>query len=541
MHPNPVPKARLDAALVWDSGAQAFLIFGGVADSGNGTTALSDTWSLPAPPMTLSPTTGAVGTSVSITSGPGWVPGSGVDVKFQKQILVNYTVPSSGVVNTTILVPQTSVGTKTFKVLDSVRSLVASSSFSVTAASAPSEPGGPTARTTAGAGVGIRPSAAAATPRAGGSSAPTGQVTAHDGWFWVGSQSVLLHGLNAAAFSASPDLSDSDFATIASWHMNTVRLWAHWSDFEPTPPVHSGSTWVHTYLSAKMDRLKAEVAAAQRAGVSVVVMNYCGPPCFGNGWPDWLYQAPYNSHGLNYTDAVTASTDYWSDPIQQQLTQDWLTWLAGQLKGTPGIVGYEVLNEPNPGSLPQQHSTTQLLLDTQLQLAQAVRGADPARVLFFMTRSASGSGLPQADLSGWRTLGNVALDVHGYFGGRWGSGLNMDTTNANYGEILEDIFDFTLTSGMPPYLGTTLGQERYCANLQASLSGIPLLFGELGGRTATDPNINSLFGTMANGFNACGASWTAMSYTGTNDVWTSGGAPQPWVPILADAAAFTGL
>jgi aryl-phospho-beta-D-glucosidase BglC (GH1 family) len=553
VHPNPIPKARLDAALLWNSAAKMFMVFGGVADSDNGTHALSDTWSLVAPPLSVSPTSGPVGTSVSITSGPGWVAGSAVQVRFQKQILQTYTVPGTGVVDTTVSVPQASLGAKTFKLLDTVRALVVSSAFTVTgsrtrssfADSAFSGSQDPTTSPVAGARVG-RHGATLNTRRSLPSSTSAGasgqgQIMAHDGQFWTGSQPILLHGLNASPFgSIFHDLDDDDFATMASWNMNVARLWVHWADFEPTPPVRDGTAWVHTYKSSKMDRLKAEVDAAYRNGISVVLMNYCGPPCYGNGWPDWLYESPYNSHGRGYTDSETAATDFWSDPLQKQFTRDWLGWLAGQLNGTPGVVGYEVLNEPNPGLLPAVHSTTQLILDTQLQLAQTVRAADPARVVFFMTRQATAAGLPQADLSEWRALGNVALDAHGYFGGRWGPGLNMDTTNPNYGEILEDIFDFTLTPDVPPYLGTTFGQRRYCETLQSSLGGIPLLFGEFGGRTTLDPNIDTVFGTMANGFNACGASWTAMSYTGSNDVWKGDGTPQPWLPILAEAASFTG-
>ena len=31
-------------------------------------------------------------------------------------------------------------------------------------------------------------------------------------------------------------------------------------------------------------------------------------------------------------------------------------------------------------------------------------------------------GAPNADFSRWTAMGNVAFDVHGYFGGRWGGG-----------------------------------------------------------------------------------------------------------------------
>lgn len=550
MHPSPRPKARVDAALVWNSSQQAFMVFAGVDDTGNGTAALADTWLLAAPGMTISPVTGPVGTQVVIASGP-WVVGSQVNVYFQKSQLQTLTVPASGMVGTTVVVPATSTGTKTFKLLDTVHSLQETQSFTVIHPSASDlgpelSAAGPAAGTSAASAT-AGPAATVPTPPVRHVATPavaSGQVTAQGGDFYLGGNPILLHGLNGYPFWIRPgniDMGDTDFAQIAAWNMNFVRLWMQWRNFEPTAPVKNpNGSWTHTYDSKMMDRLKAVIASAAAHGVYVELENYCGPPCYHNGWPDWLYKPGYNSHAKTYTSSNTANTDFWTDALQQQFVKDWLTWLASQLQGVPGIVGYEVLNEPSIGTYPSTHTTTQMILDTELKLAQAVRAADPPRVVFFMTRGAPGSGIPQADLSAWRALGNVATDVHGYFGGRWGPGLLMDRSNPNWGETLEPLFNFTLTPGMPPYLGTTYGMYRYCQNLRSFLGTIPLTFGEFGGQVDVDTNILNLFATASNGFDLCGASWTAMSFTGSNDIWKDDGSPQPWAPILAGAAAYQG-
>src|SRR5205814_8406498 len=67
------------------------------------------------------------------------------------------------------------------------------------------------------------------------------------------------------------------------------------------------------------------------------------------------------------------------------------------------------------------------------------------------------------DLSGWTALGNVAYDLHDFFGARWGSGYNLyvDPEGPTYGEAEAPLFNFTLRGDMPPYLGTTLVQMRF--------------------------------------------------------------------------------
>jgi aryl-phospho-beta-D-glucosidase BglC (GH1 family) len=538
MHPSPKPMARLDPQLVWDPVKQAFMIFGGVQDVSNGTVGLSDTWLVEAPPMSIAPTSGPSGTQVTIDSGPGWPAGTAVTVTFQSTTLTTVTASAGGYVHTTATVPSTKVGLKSFKLANSTLAMMVSQNFTVTHfADAASKDGSRHRHHAHGTGgAGSVPASRTSHYRSTPATA-TGQITASGGQFWLGSSPILLHGLDASPIV--PDMVDSDFALIQSWHMNFLRLRVRWSDFEPVAPVLNGGTWTHTYSTSVMARLKAVIALAAAHGQYVLIENYCGPPCMGSGmgWPSWLYKSGYNSHAKNYTNVQTANTDFWTDSMQQQFVKSWLVWTAGQLQGVPGVAGYEVLNEPAQGSYLDSLATTQMMLNVQLTLAQAVRAADPPRMIFFMTRQSSGAGLPDADLSGWVNLGNVAFDVHDYFGGRWGGGLRVDNP-----ETLQDLYDFTLTPTNPSYLGTTLSQTFFMQTFQNVLTpnGIPLFLGELGGRGEAEANILTLYATMLDGANLQSVSWTAQSYNGNNDLFKVNGDPEPWVPILSAAAQYPG-
>src|SRR5207247_57689 len=103
----------------------------------------------------------------------------------------------------------------------------------------------------------------------------------------------------------------------------------------------------------------------------------------------WLYQAGYNSHGVNYgTDAAgieQAQTDFWSDALRKQFLADFWGYMALQLKSVPNIVGYEIQNEPQIGALPSGAATTQMVVDWQLSVAKPIRAIDPNRVIVFTT------------------------------------------------------------------------------------------------------------------------------------------------------------
>ncbi len=373
--------------------------------------------------------------------------------------------------------------------------------------------------------------------------AATGQVSAHDGSFWVGSNKVVLHGANVKY----PCCSSTNFTLVASWHMNFVRLVFQWSLLEPTAPVHlTDGTWAHTYDSSYLTKFAADVARAQQAGLYVLLDNAGYAGSYFN-YPDWLYQAAYNSHGITYPQtpdgAAQAATDFWSDPLRQQFMVGELQAAAGALKAQVGLMGYEILNEPQPGLLDNSATTTQTMLDWQLQAAKAIRAIDPARVVVFTTRFGYAPGVAQADLSGFVSLGNVAFDAHDYFGARWGSGLVSNPSNSLFDQAMQATYENVLGSNGTsspgnPYIGTVAEQVRWIQQFVDPLSpqGIPLLIGEFGINGALTPSAFLYFGTVTAAMNNVGVSWAVSQYNSNIGIMDSAGNLFPWANIVINAA-----
>jgi len=545
----PRPALRLDPQVVWDETNKQFLVFAGVADDN---TVLADTWVAVAPSATLTPPSGPVGTVVTVTSGPGWVAGSTVHISFGSTTLKNVVVPADGTVNTTITVPSKPAGQWVVRLTDDTELLGVNATFTITTFEAPGPGSAAATEAEAPAQAGSSGRSSPSLPGSGGAApwmpggSATGQVTAHDGRFWLGSQPIVLRGMQVDPLpTGASALGLSDFANIESWHFNFVRFLIHWQLFERSPPHQNpDGTWTHAYSTTYMAALKNALMWASANGLYVMIEN--GE---SEEYPPWLLQAPYNSHGITYTDSIQFATDYWSDDLSKQFTQDWLNWLAGQLVATPGIVGYEVVDEPDPGYLPLTHDTTQLLLDTELGFAQSVRAIDPNRVMFFMTRQVHGDGILNADLgsvdppTGWKGLGNVAMDVHDYWGGRASMPWDMNPSDPGYGELPGGFVDFTLEDTARPYIGTTANQERFVSTVLGVLGApgatgaIPLCMCE-SGISVVNPNVPAFFGTTTSAFNQLGVSWSVEAYNGPFGVYEADGSWQPWLPILQDAAAY---
>jgi aryl-phospho-beta-D-glucosidase BglC (GH1 family) len=373
-------------------------------------------------------------------------------------------------------------------------------------------------------------------------------ITAHTGKFWAGSNPIALRGLNIVA----PCCSAPWFDQLATYKMNFVRIRFHWDELEPTHPDLAGGVWTHHWNQAYLDKVKQIVNLATQDGMYVLIDNHADGDTFWN-WPSWLYQASYNSHGITYPQtndgASQAATDFWTDDLRQQFAKEYWTYVGKQFKNIPGIAGYEVMNEPSVGTMPNAHASTQLMVDVMRDMATSIRAADPARTIFFMTRSGYTPGLTFADLSGWSALGNVAFDAHDYFGGRWGTGLEGNPKNAEYEEFFQNLYSGTVHGqkakdpdralGAEPYHGTTLGQERWITHKMDALTplGIPLLIGEFGTDGSQDPGTFQFYGTITSAMNDLGVSWSISGIYGVLgflDKDTSN--LMPWGSIIVDAA-----
>jgi cellulase (glycosyl hydrolase family 5) len=363
------------------------------------------------------------------------------------------------------------------------------------------------------------------------------QVTAHDGQFWQGSTPIELRGVHLPMYGPL-----SRLALIKSWGMNLVRLTWQWSKLEPTPPIHNqDGTWTHVYDVSYVAMVQDVVTEARNQGLMVVLGNYWDQGLYFLFGPDWLFQASYNSHGITYakTEAgrLQAEGNFWSDDWQRQFMMAQLSYLSTQFASTPGVIGYEVMNEPSSGTLPSTHATTQLVLDWQLIAARALRANDPARVVFFMSRGYLDRGLPNADLSGWKALGNVAVDVHDYFGARWGDGFYNLVGSPNYREdgqaVSQPVTGYSDSQNL--FIGSVASHKRMIQLMLATsnAAGMPLMIGEFGDGMF-DPGIYAYLGSVTRAANMLSVSWAADWLTLVTD--NTGNTVQPWTKVVIDAA-----
>ncbi|HJP65018.1 MAG TPA: cellulase family glycosylhydrolase [Actinomycetota bacterium] len=371
--------------------------------------------------------------------------------------------------------------------------------------------------------------------------AATGQVTAHDGKFWLGAQQITLHGTNVRY----PCCSSTEYARIASWGMNLNRLRFQWALLEPYPPVkNADGTWSHTYDQTYLNGFAADAARSAQAGLYVLV-NPTGCTCTFFGDPDWQYQAPYNSKGKTYPQTAAGiqdgNTDFWGDARRQQFMTDALKQVALKLKSQSGVLGYEIMNEPTPGALPNAASTTDTMLDVQLRAAQAIRSVDPPRAIVFTTRFGYAPGVDLADLSGFRALGNVIFDAHDFFGARWGDGRYNKPDSPEYHERMQTMYvnvlpDDNVTPGYP-YIGDTEGHVRWLQGFVDALDpwGIPLLVGEFGIRSDLTKGVYLYFGSTTSALNYVGVSWTLCEYNSPLGIVDPNGNLYPWAYIVLDA------
>jgi hypothetical protein len=299
-------------------------------------------------------------------------------------------------------------------------------------------------------------------------------------------------------------------------------------------------TWTHSYSDEYVSVVRETLGWAYQNGLYVIVDGHhncveVDDNCPYFGYPEWLYQAPYNSHSRTYAKTMSgvleAQTDFWSDELRQEFMMEMWKHVVLELKDLPGIIGYEVMNEPQEGTLPLETATTQLILDWQLEVAKTIRRLDPPRVVAFATRSGAGPGLPNADLSGWHGLGNVAFDLHDYYGARWGVGLNMNPASPGFGETRGILYN--IVNGDSPYLGSVGSQVRWMQNRMAYLGGIPMYLGEAGDKEG-DPGIFRFWGTALAAANHLNVSW-AVNHGADSGFVNPDGSLKPWGWIVLDA------
>ncbi len=173
---------------------------------------------------------------------------------------------------------------------------------------------------------------------------------------------MILRGMNIMSSSKGdpyrlPDLEEADVERYArQWGFNVVRYLIFWDAVEPSPGV---------YDTAYFDKTEERLNWFANQGVHVILdmhqdvysQRFC---C--DGAPEWAIEddgLPFVQNpvwSLNYfAPAVMAAFDNFFDhegshgALQDHFAGAWAAVVA-RFKDHPAVLGYDILNEPSPGS-----------------------------------------------------------------------------------------------------------------------------------------------------------------------------------------------
>jgi endoglycosylceramidase len=252
--------------------------------------------------------------------------------------------------------------------------------------------------------------------------ANAGTLTAKDGRFVDAmGATVILRGVNVAGDSKVPPfrpaMDPSIFDPLPGWGLNVVRLLFTWEAYEPEMGQYDDS-----YLAY----YKSAVEAAWARGLYVLVdfhqddwSRYLVGGC-GEGYPQWTIPAAiaratpdngadcanWGSRGLGDDDLHATWNAFYADSEGARAAYlDLIGRVATALAGEPGVLGYDLLNEPT-GDEPTQLGPLYELA------APVIRAADPSAIIFESPQILTGGGeqtsLPKP------TFDNVAYSPHYY-------------------------------------------------------------------------------------------------------------------------------
>jgi endoglycosylceramidase len=208
---------------------------------------------------------------------------------------------------------------------------------------------------------------ALAAPAAAGPKPPL----SHEGRWLTDSRGrvVLLHGVNMVYKVGSYRPADAGFGAddarfLRRHGFNTVRLGIIYKGLQPRPPSQGGRPdYRRPYLRSIMD---TERVLAQRGIFSLLDFHQdlYNERFQGEGWPDWqvlddgLPSAPQEGFPANYAVNVglnRAFDNFWANApafglgLQDAYARAWRR-VAVAFADRPHVVGYDILNEPWPGS-----------------------------------------------------------------------------------------------------------------------------------------------------------------------------------------------
>ena len=270
---------------------------------------------------------------------------------------------------------------------------------------------------------------------------PLPEISQIGTWLTNGAgQVVILHGLNevyklAPYLPSASGFDEEDAQFLADNGFNVVRLGVIWAGVEPQPGVID---------TAYLDSINATVQMLAAHGIYTVIdmhQDLYSDQFYGEGAPAWASNGggrPNPNAGFpgNYyvNPAMAHAWDaFWGNAYAEDglglLDHYTLAWqrIANYFSGDSAVIGYDIINEPFPGSnypvalLGGSFFTAQQLTPMYNQVAAAIRSVDATTPLYLeppnpaVTEVPTLLGLP-VELLGHVTDPYVVLAFHNYCG-----------------------------------------------------------------------------------------------------------------------------
>jgi endoglycosylceramidase len=205
---------------------------------------------------------------------------------------------------------------------------------------------------------------------------------------------LVLHGVNLTAkrppyLPSRIGFDRDDARWLAAQGFSVVRLGFVPAGVAPTGPRAFDDAYVEDYV--------ATVRTLAAAGLLVLVdahQDYYTESSGGEGFPGWMVmRQPLLPPQLGIGAGQAAAFDgLWANDggVQDRFAEIW-AHLAARLRGVPGVLGYDLLNEPFPGTREQECATLAgcpafdrtVLTPFYRRLIAAIRAVDPEHLVFY--------------------------------------------------------------------------------------------------------------------------------------------------------------
>lgn len=210
---------------------------------------------------------------------------------------------------------------------------------------------------------------------------------------------VTLRGINAGGRSKMPPYSPFDYTdydsaladyldTAASWGIDVLRVPFSWAAMEPEPGVDD-EEWLERYDALLDGAWERGLWTIVDFHQDIYAENYCG-----DGFPTWTLADPDPPDP--HWDCETWFFEYDSDEVQAAFDDFWADtygartafeamWerMAARHAGRPGVIGFEIINEPHEGSASASTWQEETLAPFYTEMAAIIHAVAPDQLVLF--------------------------------------------------------------------------------------------------------------------------------------------------------------